>query len=278
MEVEELLQSKNIEYNRTASDFVIKCLNPEHDDSNPSLSIDRVTGVFNCFSCGFSGNIFRHYKVKVDYVDIKRAKLFRAIEKCRSETVGLTMPKGFEPVIDDFRGISYKTLMHFEAFRHHSFPDMIVFPIKDIRGKIIVFLGRHYLKEVKKGKYKFEPRKISPPLYPAPVKPILGRVIVVEGIFDMLNLYDKGLQNVIVSFGINSINNENLENLKVMGISGIDIIFDGDEAGQRGAAKFQERCEEQGFSVRNIEIHEGTDPGDMDQERVRRLKKYLYDI
>lgn len=40
-------------------DYLIKCLNPEHDDSNPSFRIDRVSGVAHCFSCGFKTNIFK---------------------------------------------------------------------------------------------------------------------------------------------------------------------------------------------------------------------------
>ena len=32
-------------------DYVVSCLNPEHDDKNPSMRIDQITGIFNCFSC-----------------------------------------------------------------------------------------------------------------------------------------------------------------------------------------------------------------------------------
>lgn len=38
---------------------------PFHDDSNPSLSINTTSGLFNCFGCGQSGNLFDLYmKVK----------------------------------------------------------------------------------------------------------------------------------------------------------------------------------------------------------------------
>ena len=61
MTVEELLQERKIDYKLSPADAIVKCLNPEHDDSNPSMRIDRITGVFNCFSCGFKGNLFNHF-------------------------------------------------------------------------------------------------------------------------------------------------------------------------------------------------------------------------
>ena len=56
MTVEELLQERKIQYKLSPADAIVACLNPEHDDSNPSMRIDRITGVYNCFSCGFKGN------------------------------------------------------------------------------------------------------------------------------------------------------------------------------------------------------------------------------
>ena len=50
-------------------------------------------------------------------------------------------------------------------------------------------------------KYLISPPQAKLPLYPASVKPIKGRVILVEGIFDMINLFDKGLPNAICCFG-----------------------------------------------------------------------------
>ena len=53
MNVEELIQKKKIPYRLQGADIVVGCLNPEHDDSNPSMRIDKITGIFHCFSCGF---------------------------------------------------------------------------------------------------------------------------------------------------------------------------------------------------------------------------------
>ena len=49
MTAEELLQEKGVNYQISGKDATVLCLNPEHDDSHPSMRIDRITGVFNCF-------------------------------------------------------------------------------------------------------------------------------------------------------------------------------------------------------------------------------------
>ena len=47
MTVEELLIEEGIQFKQSPADYVIRCLNPEHDDTNPSMRIDKITGVFN---------------------------------------------------------------------------------------------------------------------------------------------------------------------------------------------------------------------------------------
>ena len=74
MTVEDLLKEQKIPYKQSPRDFIVKCLNPEHDDNNPSMRIDRVTGIYNCFSCGFKGNLFKHFDAPSNALDIKREK------------------------------------------------------------------------------------------------------------------------------------------------------------------------------------------------------------
>ena len=75
MNVEELIQKKKIPYRLQGADIVVGCLNPEHDDSNPSMRIDKITGIFHCFACGFKGNVFKHYDQPVSFLDQKRVVL-----------------------------------------------------------------------------------------------------------------------------------------------------------------------------------------------------------
>lgn len=278
MNVEEVLIKENIEYRNSAADYIVRCLNVDHEDQNPSMRIDRITGIFNCFSCKFKGNIFQHFNLDINYLDIKREKLRRKIIKVITEAKGLEMPKGYISVDFDWRGISANTLIHFRAFKHKDFEDRIVFPITDIRDKIIIFIGRLIDKRSPdQVRYLIMPKHATIPLYPVPIQSINGRIIIVEGIIDLLNLWDKGLTNIICAFGINAINEEKIKLLKVMGISGIDILYDGDKAGRDGAKELEKISKELDISTKIIVLKEGTDPGDMDYNTVQKLRRYLYE-
>ena len=63
MSVEALLNEKGISFTSSGRDYLIKCLNPEHDDSNPSLRVDKVNGVAHCFSCGWRRSLFKHFGI-----------------------------------------------------------------------------------------------------------------------------------------------------------------------------------------------------------------------
>jgi len=42
---------------------VTRCPNPDHEDNNPSFSINCETGLWNCFGCGIKGNIYQLAKL-----------------------------------------------------------------------------------------------------------------------------------------------------------------------------------------------------------------------
>ena len=277
MKVDELLQEKRIDYKVSGRDYVVKCLSPDHDDHNPSMRIDNITGVFNCFSCGFKGNLFTHFGAAANFLEIKRQKLKTSIEEKRSASVGFEFPKGFQPYKGNWRGIQPETYKHFDAFMHHDsqFNGRIVFPIRDITGKVVAFNGRHMtMTEIPK--YLIYPPQAKLPLYPSNAKPIKGKVILVEGIFDMINLWDKGLTNAICCFGTKNVDTDKLSILKMQNIAVIDIMFDGDEAGQNAAEDLKVMGEKIGLVTRNINLGANIDPGGLADVKVSSLRDRLY--
>tara|TARA_Y100001937_G_C7092674_1_gene318523 strand:+ start:30 stop:878 length:849 start_codon:yes stop_codon:yes gene_type:complete len=278
MRVEDLLTEKNIDFKVTGRDYVVKCLNPDHEDKNPSMRVDQITGIFHCFSCGFRGNVFNHFGAVANYLEIKRQKLKTSIEETRSASIGFTFPKGFIPYVGNWRGIKPETYTTFEAFMHHdrSFNGRIVFPVRDITGKVVAFNGRH-MTMTERPKYLIYPPQAVLPLYPSNVSPIKGRAILVEGIFDMLNLYDKGLQNAICCFGTNNVDKDKLSILKMQNVVGVDIMFDGDDAGQKAAENIKTLAEGIGLITRNINLGQNIDPGSLGIEQVKNLRERLYE-
>jgi DNA primase len=126
-------------------------------------------------------------------------------------------------------------------------------------------------------KYLIHPPKAVLPLFPARVQPIKGRVILVEGIFDMLNLYDKGLENVVCCFGTRNVDIEKLKLLKMQGVESVDILFDPDEAGQEASVRIQEMCDIAEILSKNVKIPVALgDAGALNKEKVKQLKEQLY--
>jgi DNA primase len=268
----DLLEERGIYYKVAGQDILIRCLNPEHDDSSPSMRIDKVLGMFNCFSCGFKGSLFRHYDVDYSELEIRREQLRRLMTNLRSSGVGLDMPEGYVSYIGNYRNISPETYKKFGAFHHHAphFTGRINFPIREASGRIVVFQGRNTIDGDRK--YLFYPARVKVPLFPL-ARPFQGRIILVEGLFDMLNLHDKGLDNAVCCFGVKNFNENKLNDLKISGVSAIDLIFDADKAGKEAAQQIKKIAGM--FPVNEIRLASG-DPGDLTQTEVTELRRKLY--
>ena len=274
MTVEELLTSRNVYFIPKGADCLVTCLNPEHPDRNPSMRIDRITGIFGCFTCGYKGNIFTHFGEKANHLQVRRELFKKTIREKRSESIGLSFPRNLMPYTGNWRSIKPETYKRFEAFQHHD-PDYIgrvVFPVRDISGRIVAFNGRHTTGGTPK--YMISPAGAKMPLFPI-VEPIQGSVILVEGIFDMINLQDKGLTNAVCCFGTKNINEDKLRMLSIQGVDSIDIFFDGDDAGQTAANIVKEMVERVGLTSRNVCLKD-TDPGALPLKSVQTLKSKLY--
>ena len=277
----DLLTKQNVSYQISGRDFVVKCLNPEHDDSNPSCRIDRLTGVTHCFSCGFKTNIFKHFGVIANFTSIKIAKLKDKLKSLNINFNGVDFPEEKNPVTKPFRSISTQTLKYFEAFYtlggDDRLTDRMWFPIKDVRGKPLVYVGRHMMSNGNP-RYLNYPTGVQMPIYPEAFEERYSSVVLVEGIFDMLNLYDKGLKNVSCTFGTNTLFSDTelkLLTLRTQGIVKIYLMYDGDDAGQEAMKKLEPVLQEAGYLVEKITLESDMDPGDLSQEYVDSIKDWI---
>lgn len=282
MTPEELLINKKIGYLPRGGDLEVRCLNPEHEDRNPSMKIDKITGVFNCLSCGFRGNIFSHFGEKANFLATKRQLLKTKIVEKLAESVGLEIPVNAVPYAGNWRKIKPETYAKFEAFQHNDKQHIgrVVFPIRAVSGKIVGFNGRHMTQG--DPKYMITPAGAKLPLFPAKPAIYKGRIILVEGIFDMLNLHDKGLENAVCTFGTQKLvgkhqatAREKLALFKLQGVTGIDIFFDSDDAGISAAEAVKTLCESVELDTRVVSIA-GKDPGELTASQVLKLKEKLY--
>ena len=274
MDVETLLQNKDIHYIPKGKDYVVRCLNPDHEDRNPSMKIDQITGIFQCFSCGYKGNVYNRFGERANQLQLRRDLFKKKLTEKRAESVGLSFPQNCLPYVGNWRDIKPETYRKFEAFQNqgNDFVGRINFPIRDISGKIVAFQGRHTSNGLPK--YKFSPPGAKLPFFPI-VEFIKGSVVLVEGMFDMLNLHDKGMTNAVCCFGTNNFNEAKLAMLAVQGAEYVDVFFDGDDAGQKAAEQVVSMCGKVGLVARNVHLKD-TDPGALTQTSVDKLMRKLY--
>ena len=276
----DLLNSKGLSFTISGRDYLIKCLNPEHNDSNPSFRVDKVSGIAHCFSCGYKTNIFKYFGIFTNQIPLKIAKLKEKIQELKRMSTGLAELPGSVPYTRSHRGISVETLKYFGAFfttQVDKMEDRIIFPIKSITGKTEVYVGRHLLSNGNP-RYLNYPGGVQIPLFPASVPRGSRSMVLVQGLFDMLNLYDKGLDNAVACFGTNTLQKDMKQKLmpyRAQGVTKVFIMFDGDEAGRKASSFLKPLIEEEGFEVEIISLDDGDDPGVLDQESVSSIVEYV---
>lgn len=283
--IEEILNEKGIKFVHSGKDYVVRCFNPQHEDSNPSMRIDKLSGIFNCFSCGYSGNLFTRFNIYHNNLNTKVQKLKDKIKDLMNNK--LTMPLGYHPFHKDYRGISKETYKHFNAFtcNDEKMSNKVIIPITDIFGDINYFIGRELYTD-QEPRYTIFPRDANLGLFPAKPELIDNSIILVEGIFDMLNLWDKGLTNAVCTFGTSfgSVKKK-AKKLKVLekitpyilqGATKIYIMYDADEPGLDAAENLASILEEY-VNVEVISLPDDSDPGDLTQDFVNKIKSRLYE-
>jgi DNA primase len=274
----DLLNKNNLKFTVSGRDYLIKCLNPDHKDNNPSLRVDRINGVSHCFSCGFKTNIFKYFNIFTNPVPIKISNLKKKLQKLK-DNEEITIPIGHTPWTKPFRGISTQTFKHFNAFyttRVEKLENRIIFPIYDVTKKIKAFVGRHTLSNANP-RYINYPQGVELPLFPSYLDIPSCSIILVEGIFDMLNLYDKGIKNAVCCFGTNTLQNtlqQKLLPFKAQGVTNIYILFDGDQAGKKASEQLKIILEEN-FIVEIIKLSDDTDPAELDEIQIKSIKEYI---
>lgn len=277
--IEELLKQKKIRFESKGKDLLIQCLNPEHDDANPSLRIDREDGMFHCLGCGYKGNIFTLFNKTRNVFNSKVKKLQSAITELRKASwSGFEYPQDAFFMSKDFRGIPGHVVKAFNGFitSEMGMENRLVFPIYDSRNILVGFQGR-LMDSDATPRYMAYPKEQPLPWYPN-IHRIshTGSIVLVEGLRDALFLHSKGINNAVCIFGTKSVSmdnvNDHLMPFLLTGVSKVFILMDGDAAG-RSAATHIETCilRKTDAEVEIVSLPDGIDPATMDDDLINRL-------
>lgn len=234
------------DYKTRKEDYYIRCLNPNHKDTNPSLSINhgRYKGFFNCWSCEFSGKTFAQLISRVkgtseeeslkilakiagvgdsftenevlDNILKNRRRLRAVVSKKQSlpEIIEIDLPRACISALDHPAAEWYNIPREFiEKFdvkfcERGYYQNRLIFPIY-FEKKLVSFLARWY------GNEKRDDKAIYPEN--APTGRIIfnydntnvSDVVLVEGIKDCIRVLDAGYE-CIASLG-NKITEEQVE-------------------------------------------------------------------
>lgn len=219
-------------------EYKCSCLNPAHNDSTPSMFLNKDKGLFNCFSCGVSGDIISLVEL-VEGIDFKKAvKMLMDsnnieydevniteyvirdsfnLEKLR-EMLNMYKSKNYFPedILDKYKGIpryfidkgfKKETLEHFEiGFCGDSNDDMYkraTIPWRDLEGNIVAINGRD-ITGTKDKKYKFKggsaKKRVLYNLYN--LTKSNEPIIIVESEKDVWSLYEAGYKRSVALAGL----------------------------------------------------------------------------
>ncbi|MBT8181501.1 MAG: DNA primase [Eudoraea sp.] len=146
------------------------------------------------------------------------------------------------------------------------FKGRVMFPIHSMSGRVLGFGGRILSNEKKAAKYLNSPEsaiyhksKVLYGIYYA--KQAIAKednCYLVEGYTDVIQLYQRGIQNVVSSSGT-ALTPEQIRLINRL-TKNITVLFDGDEAGLRASLRGIDLILEQGMNVKVCTFPEGEDP------------------
>jgi DNA primase len=146
------------------------------------------------------------------------------------------------------------------------FRGRVIFPIRSMAGRVQGFGGRILSATAKTAKYLNSPEseiyhksQVLYGIYES--KKAIAREDVcylVEGYTDVIQLFQKGIENVVSSSGT-ALTSEQIRLIRRL-TSNVVVLFDGDAAGLRAAIRGIDLILEQGMNVKICSFPEGEDP------------------
>jgi len=286
---------------------------PIHDENHynkNSFCISTVKNNWHCFSCGAGGNVL-DFVAAMENVDIRQAGLLiqkrfgiasqenkkltkekQKIEEPKEEKKepGETVnpPLTFElktldpehPYLKE-RGLKEETIEEFGLgfCKKGLMKGRIVIPIHNENGELVAYVGR-YPGDPPEGesKYKF-PTKFKKSLVVFNLNRVKNGVqdkglILVEGFFDVFNLWQAGVRNVVSLMGTSMSGEQEKLIVEAVGRNGrVALMFDSDEAGAKATTEAVERLIDKIY-LKIIRLgQEGLQPDSLSKEEIKKALK-----
>lgn len=286
-----LLREYQVKLHRSGRDQYRGCCPIHGGNSREAFHANLTKNLFHCFACGAGGTV-------LDFVAaMDRCSLREAALKLAHETVGQGPPvtgcpkqlvtKKSKPVsplgftlrgVDSAhpylaaRGIDTATAREF-GIGFYAGPGILsgrlVIPIQDQRGQLVAYCGRAL--DGGQPRYRFPSgfakSEVVFNLHRAAAADQQA-VVVVEGFFDCLKLYQVGVRSVVALMG--SALYAPQQDALLQRFHRLILMLDGDVTGRRGTAAIAAQLRP-AASVRVIHLPEGLQPDQLTADTIREI-------
>lgn len=182
--------------------------------------------------------------------------------------------QGDHPHLTKDRGLSVATTEYFGVgyANRGIMRGTIAIPIHNSAGELVAYAGRHLKPETirEHGKYKF-PKGFRKELelygYHLAKEHLGEGLILVEGFFSVLKLYEAGLRGVVASMGCQL---SEYQAALLAEARDVVVIYDGNDAGRRGTEGVRKRLDAQ-VTLRVVSLPFGYEPETLSPRALRWL-------
>tara|TARA_Y100001963_G_scaffold51299_1_gene71757 strand:- start:12605 stop:13531 length:927 start_codon:yes stop_codon:yes gene_type:complete len=272
-------------------------------DNETALRVKKDTGYFTDFKESISGPIEDLVKITLKLKDVSEAKswLSGKIDLTKTSSAPKSkikeqriFPEGhLDTLVKDHsywlgRGVSDSTIKSFNGgvVLSGKMKDRYVFPIKNYKKQIVGFSGRDILptkQNSSRPKWKHLGDKSSwrfPFEFNYNIIQEKKSVIVIESIGDMLSLWDAGIKNTLVSFGLD-LSVPCINTLLRVDPNKIHICLNNDSessgAGNTAAKKLKAKLLKY-FDPHQVKINELTEYNDFGEMPTNKVKEFFHEL
>lgn len=230
-------------YRESSPEWSIFCFSPDHENWNtPAACLNVETGLFICYSCGFSGSLgnnaeFDEIKTKVNAVKSRIKRFLAPSVEVSAEYASEETLKRYTRAKTDYwqkvRGINEETVELFQL-GFDPFSNAVTIPLRTLNGKLIGVTRRFISDDHLGARYKYPKGfRASQNLYASWLyeEYDVTTVSLHEGSIDTLKMWQLGIPAVAM-YGA-TISEEHVNILLQMGVRKVVYFGDGDAAGIR---------------------------------------------
>jgi len=205
---------------------------PFHCGNNPtSLRVLLPSGHIQCFACGYNWNIYKLFKDRIPKPS-GQSNTSVPITKPDISSIAEVMLIGSNLNYQDVvllkrcNNVGLLEKIGVGVATSGPFMSKVVFPYRDYYGKLHGFKlrnGRNFSIE--------NYCRIQDVFFMESVYSRIGSIIIVEGEWDAIRLYELGLNNV-VAIGGSDLTNGKIDKLGMLGVNTVYLALDNDTAGR----------------------------------------------